>query len=248
MPVLNRLCPATLTGLSFVVLAACTEAPDSKQEFERFVERAADRFGTSDTSTDTGDTSTDGSGDTDCEPAPFDAVGTYLLGVNVFPLDRNDERPLLFETEVTAEADGQFTFSFQPLSTDEVIAVDGTRTPRENPRQPVGAPVIVPDIAISEAGGFALTIADIRVVGDANPHTGRDILADINLEQAAFRDSNFACGNVTGTVREPIVLSLAPSQFAMGRLGPDGVSATTAVARKCEQGDRVPAPDPICPE
>jgi hypothetical protein len=182
-----------------------------------------------------------------CTPAPFEAVGTYLLGVNVFPLDRRDEHPLLISTEVVADGSGSYTFTFQPLATDDIIADDGSRTPRTTgARAPAGTPIVVPGVAIGADRSFNLTVAGLRIVGEANSLTGRDILADINFVDASFRDSNFACGNVTGQASEPISLSLAPSTFAFQRT--TNFLSATFLADNCDDAAEIPAPPEDCGE
>ena len=182
-----------------------------------------------------------------CTPAPFEAVGTYLLGVNVFPLDRRDEHPLLLSTEVVADGSGSYTFTFQPLATDDIIADDGSRTPRTTgARAPVGTAIVVPGVTIGADRSFNLTVANLRITGEANSLTGRDILADINFVDASFRDSNFACGNVTGQASEPISLSLAPSTFAFQRT--TNFLSATFLADNCDDAAQIPAPPEDCGE
>ena len=183
--------------------------------------------------------------DSDCVSAPFEAEGVYLLAMNLFPLDRRDEHPLLLSTEVVADGSGTYTFTFQPLATDDIIADDGSRTPRPTgAREPVGTPIVVSNVTIGADRTFSLTVAGLRIVGEANSLTGRDILADINFVNATFRDSNFACGDVTGHASEPISLSLAPSTFAFQRTT-DFLSATF-LADNCNDAAEIPAPAEIC--
>jgi hypothetical protein len=169
----------------------------------------------------------------------------YLLGVNIFPLDRRDEHPLLLSTEVVADGFGTYTFTFQPLATDDIIADDGSRTPRtDGARTPVGIPVVVNNVAIAADMSFSLTVPSLRILGEANSLTGRDLLADINLVDASFRDSNFACGNVTGQASEPISLSLAPSTFALQRA--TEFKSAVFLADACSDAGQVPVPAEIC--
>ena len=231
-------------------LTGCT-TPDPEGRLGEFDEAraaaaadAAQDSGNGDTTIDTGADTGAGSGVT-CTPAPFDPVGTYLLGVNVFPLDRRDEHPLLISTEIEADGSGSYTFTFQPLATDDIIADDGSRTPRTTgARAPVGTAIVVSGVTIGDDRSFNLTVAGLRIVGEANSLTGRDILADINFVDASFRDSNFACGNVTGQASEPISLSLAPSTFAFQRTT-DFLSATF-LADNCNDAAEIPAPAEIC--
>ena len=239
---------------AFQLISGCT-TPDPEGRLDDFTEARAEA--NADTGTaDTGGGDTNGSGaDTGedagsgvtCTPAPFNPEGVYLLGVNVFPLDRRDEHPLLLSTEVVADGSGTYTFTFQPLATDDIIADDGSRTPRtEGARAPVGTPIVVPGVVINSDRTFTVTVANLRITGEANSLTGRDILADINLVDASFRDSNFACGNVTGQASEPISLSLAPSTFAFQRTT-DFLSATV-LADACADADQIPAPPEDCGE
>ena len=231
-------------------LTGCT-TPDPEGRLAEFEEArlaaeadAAQDSGNGDTAVDTGSDTGAGSGVT-CTPAPFDPVGTYLLGVNVFPLDRRDEHPLLISTEIEADGSGSYTFTFQPLATDDIIADDGSRTPRTTgARAPVGTAIVVSGVTIGDDRSFNLTVAGLRIVGEANSLTGRDILADINFVNATFRDSNFACGDVTGQASEPISLSLAPSTFAFQRTT-DFLSATF-LADNCNDAAEIPAPAEIC--
>ena len=233
-------------------LTGCT-TPDPEGRLGEFDEAraaaaadAAQDSGNGDTTIDTGADTGSGSGVT-CTPAPFDPVGTYLLGVNVFPLDRRDEHPLLISTEVAADGSGSYTFTFQPLATDDIIADDGSRTPRTTgARAPAGTPIVVTGVTIGDDRSFNLTVAGLRIVGEANSLTGRDILADINFVDASFRDSNFACGNVTGQASEPISLSLAPSTFAFQRAS--NFLSATFLADACNDAEQIPAPPEDCGE
>jgi hypothetical protein len=233
-------------------LTGCT-TPDPEGRLGEFEEArlAAEDTGSADTGAadtafDSGSDAGSGSGVT-CTPAPFDPVGTYLLGVNVFPLDRRDEFPLLISTEVVADGSGSYSFTFQPLATDDIIADDGSRSPRPTgAREPVGAAIVVTGVTIGDDRSFNLTVAGLRIIGEANSLTGRDILADINFVDASFRDSNFACGNVTGQASEPISLSLAPSTFALQR-ATDFLSATF-LADACNDAEQIPAPPEDCGE
>ena len=255
-----RVATALPPALSALLLSAmqlfvgCT-TPDPEgrlDEFAKTYEQAnADSGGTDTGSSDTSGSGSDtgegsGSGVT-CTPAPFEAEGVYLLGVNVFPLDRRDEHPLLLSTEVVADGSGTYTFTFQPLATDDMIADDGSRPPRtEGARAPVGTPIVVPGVVINSDRTFTVAVTSLRITGEANSLTGRDILADINLVNASFRDSNFACGDVTGQASEPISLNLAPSTFAFQRTT-DFLSATV-LADACADADQIAAPPEDCGE
>ncbi len=144
------------------------------------------------------------------------------------PLDRPAEKPLIIRVEVTREEDLQYTFSFQPIATDLVLDADNNLVPRTQtgspgdedyspaPRDDVGTPIVVPDVAIAEDGSFSVTVAAIRIEGFANALTYRDILADLTLT-GRFLDGNLGCGDVTGMSSEPIRLNLESSTFGFIR-------------------------------
>ena len=111
-------------------------------------------------------------------------------------------------------------------------------------RAAVGTPIVVPGVTIGDDRSFSLTVAGLRIVGEANSITGRDVLADINFVNASFRDSNFACGDVTGQASEPISLSLAPSTFAFQRT--TNFLAATFLADNCNDADEIAAPAEDC--
>jgi hypothetical protein len=154
---------------------------------------------------------TDPSIDT-CEA--FDPAGTWLLALST-TLDR--ERPLLLELEVTA-AGGAYDFLFQPLATDEAIDADtGGRAPRDNPRVPVGDAIETTGVSVNlTSGAFAVIATGLTFVDDANPITGRAIRGDVTL-MGSFLANDWACGDVTGSIVEPITVPLAGSTFAIIR-------------------------------
>lgn len=177
--------------------------------------------------------------DCGCEPPAFDPVGVYFLAISA-TLDR--EKPLFVETTVVAEGDG-YAVTFQPLATDEAINDDGSTTPRANPRVPVGSPIAGTNVSIGTDGTFAATAADITVVGDANPLTGRDIRGTINLSgrfpetsfpEGTTRSSDGVCGDVTGEIVEPLTLNLNGSTFAMVRIDDADPNEVDPVVYTCD--------------
>jgi hypothetical protein len=205
-------------------LAACA-SPDPEAVMAEFVDRTTIPDAGSDAASDvTGDV------DPDAEVCAIDSpAGRFLLSLIVTPLDRQQLSPLMVDLTVVPEDDGQYTFNFQPIATDFIL-VDQQRQPRvaqgnpgeegysPAPREAVGAPITVNDIAIDEAGAFTVSVVDIRVVGFANALTFRDILADLTLS-GSLRSNDVGCGDVTGTGKEPIPnLNLNTSVFGMIRV------------------------------
>lgn len=227
-------------------LTAC-ESPDPEASMEAFVERTTVEDAGADI---TPDVPTDV--DPDAEVCTIDALeGRYLLSIIVTPLDRQQVSPLNVDLTVVPEDDGQYTFNFQPIATDFIL-VSGERQPRvaqgnpgdedysPEPRAAVGEPITVTDIAISETGAFTVAVVDIRVVGLANALTFRDILADLTLT-GSFRSNNVACGDITGTGKEPIPnLNLNTSVFGMIRVE-DPQTYTDPIVISCASQQAVDA-------
>ncbi len=138
-----------------------------------------------------------------------DITGVYLVALETVAAPG---LPLQFIGEVTAEVDmitgdGTIEVEFQPLSLDQ-----GSST---EPREEVGEPIVI-DSDVT-AGSFTLTFGMTNVTGAANPLTGADILADIEL-QGSIRGMDGWCGQVVGEVISPIALNLEGSTFASMRL------------------------------
>lgn len=223
-------------ALFHLAVFGCT-SPDPETSFNDFGERviARDDVG-EDTTEDVGvdvvedaatDTVADGSG---CELPPVDPSGSYLLAVWVkaFPT----KPPLLLEVTVSEGASG-YTFSFQPLTND--FDVEGNAA--ADPRQPVGEPVVVEGVVVAD-DAFELVANDVVIDGDANPITGREIRANIELI-GSWEHNNFVCGAVDGAATEPTPVSLRNSTFGMIRT--DDVTTVNPVAINCDAD--VPAPE-----
>ncbi len=121
--------------------------------------------------------------------------------------------PLQFYTTVVFTPVGQggtVSLNLQPLSLDQ-----GETT---TPRQPVGDLLELGPVDVTAAGSFELPIAEpVMVTGAANPITGGDIVATLNLS-AAIQGEDIFCGTVTGMVTAPLMLDLLGSTFAAVRV------------------------------
>lgn len=244
---------ALSTLLAFAVQGCAT--PDADQRFSDYVDRVANH----DTSVDalpdiTADVPQDvptDEGDAPCIPVEveFTPQGTWFLAVSA-NLDR--ARPLYIQVDIVPDGD-DWRFTFQPLSTDEVISEDGTeRTPREDNRQPAGDAFVVPGVAVDAEGNFEVTVENLIVQDEANPITGRLIRGSVTLS-GQFTQDNWACGAVSGQIVEPLSINLNGSTFGMYRgdeafpeLDPIRYRCQDAPAAppvECEEPD--PGPDPV---
>jgi hypothetical protein len=170
--------------------------------------------GPSTTSAGPGSTTTTGADDTtgvldttaDTTTAgPLDLEDTYLLAVSP---SLSPQTPLQFRAVVTAKGDELF-LGAQPLSLD----VGSTTEPREV----LPEPMIVLMTDLGPDGSFVLEFGEQQIPGQANPITGSDIVATMELT-GSFTDPTFACGTADGEVFAPIQASLLGSTFAMHRL------------------------------
>lgn len=139
-----------------------------------------------------------------------DINGDFLLalGAVIAP-----ETPLQFYATVTftPSADGgMVAMLLQPLSLDPLATTV--------PRVPVGDALSVGPVPVTAAGSFELPIQEpVMVSGMANPITGSDIVATLNLS-ASIQSEDLFCGTVTGMVTAPLMLDLTGSTFAAVRV------------------------------
>jgi len=248
--------PGACALTASLVLGGCA-SPDPEARFDEYLETLDS--GTTDTGvTDTGGTDTgvdpdtggtDTGGDAGaCIERRANAEGVWFMAISA-SIDR--ENPLYLEVTVTQDGD-TLDFSFQPLSTD--IATDPEtfeQTPRENPRQPVGDPVVVTGVTYEADGSFELLAENLVVSLEANPITPSQITGDVEL-YGSFLNDDTSCGRVGGTVQGTTTVPLSnpqgepASDFAMFRLT-DEIAATDfdPVLYTCGQvGEVEPPCDP----
>lgn len=139
-----------------------------------------------------------------------DINGTFLLALSAVIAA---EYPLQFYTTVTfvpTPEGGTVTLELQPLSLDPQTTT--------TPRQPVGDALTVGPAMVNASGSFELPITEpVMVTGEANPITGSDIVATLNLS-ASIQSEDLFCGTVTGMVTSPLELDLVGSTFAAVRV------------------------------
>jgi hypothetical protein len=135
----------------------------------------------------------------------FDWSGRYLLALSTVLAP---DQPLLFA--VDAEVSSDLTtadLELQPLTTDD----------DDEPRTAVGESFRLNDIAYDKEGTFSADLGEVAVPGRANPITGADIVAQVQLvartRAASADEDGFFCGEVSGMVVRPLTYDLAGSTF-----------------------------------
>lgn len=178
-----------------LVAASSAGCVDPEQRYEDFIERTAE-IRTRDAGS--------------MEPSDrFDWSGHYLLALST---TLAPDSPLLFSVDAEISDDlTRIGLQLQPLTTDA----------DDEPRTAIGDPFEVTDIAYEEDGTFSADLGDVSVPGRANPITGSDIVANVQLtartRAAADDQPAVFCGQVAGMVTEPIELDLAGSSFGAVR-------------------------------
>lgn len=151
----------------------------------------------------------------------FDWSGSYLLALST---TLSADSPLLFAVDAELSEDlERIELTLQPLTTDG----------DDEPRTPIGDSFGISDIAYEEDGTFSADLGDVSVPGRANPITGSDIVASVQLSARTqdARDERpiIFCGQVSGMVVEPIALDLSGSRF--GAVRTDDVAGAEPLLR-----------------
>ena len=139
----------------------------------------------------------------------FDWSGRYLLALSTVLAP---DQPLLFEVEAEVSSDLEtIELDLQPLTTQD----------DEAPRTPVGESIRLADITYEVEGTFSADLGDVAVPGRANPITGSDIVASVQLvartRAGEGEDDGIFCGEVSGMVIQPLMYDLAGSTFGAVR-------------------------------
>jgi len=181
--------------------------PDPEARYDAFIDRTADMR--------TGDAGPEMGAER------FDFSGSYLVALAI-TIDPG--KPILLAGEATVAPDlTSVDLTFQPLSTDQ----------DPEPRSPVGESISVAGVAYTPDGTFKAELGEVTVPGRANPITGSDIVASVTVDASAHPSSGdraaYFCGQVSGTVRSPIMLDLAGS--TLGAVAADNVSGVEPLSR-----------------
>ena len=164
-----------------------------------------------------------------------DFSGRYFLAIAT---SLAPTTPLYFDTTVTVDENFMVNFSFQPVKTD--LDPTAGNDPRSDARTPVGDPIVVENVQLTEEGTFSVTLTDANVAGSANPISGGDIVATIELSGFVTSATTF-CGTAAGEVSQPTLLNLAGSTFGAGIIDDDSIGTFEPIP-KCE-GGVIPEPD-----
>ena len=190
-----------LGGLGVITLLAGCPSPEAEGRYDEFTDK------TQDTRDDAASVKMDVAG------TLVDVTGTFHFSLTATPVAPTTPFQFIATTVYTPNdaGGGQLDIALQPLSL-EILA---TNTPREF----VGDPIEL-SFAVDEAGAFDADIGEINLIGEANPVTGSDIVATMQL-QGAIQDENVYCGNVGGMVTVPANIDLTGSTFAAIRINPE---------------------------
>ncbi|MEM6290803.1 MAG: hypothetical protein AAGA54_06040 [Myxococcota bacterium] len=151
-----------------------------------------------------------------------DVTGTFHFSLTPTPVSSTTPFQFIAETTFTPTDDGggELVFDLQPLSLD----VGSTSSPREF----VGS-VITVTTQVDAGGAFMQDLGEVTLEGAANPITGSNILATLQLT-GAIQDEDVYCGIVNGMVTMPISLDLSGSTFAAVRINPEDAMNPAALA------------------
>ncbi len=139
--------------------------------------------------------------------------------------------PLQFVATVDLElapdgSGGTMTLELQPLSLDP----GQTLTPRE----PVGDPFVLSDIAVDAAGTFVIDTGEVMLPGPSNPISGSPIVATLILN-GNIQNEDLWCGTADGMVTSPINNPLEGSTFGAVRIE-DAANLPDEIVAMCPQG------------
>lgn len=190
---------ALLAGLP---LLGC---PDPKASMDDFLERSPVR----DAEIDLAPPDTGGA-------AGLDLDGQYLFSFSTF---LRPDFPILFVATITyaaadaptAEKAGSIDLILQPLYCKNETGGTPVCT-----RELAGAPLPKFHFDVAEDGRFDADLGGVTVTGDANPVSGRDIVATLVLH--GYAKDREICGGVTGKVTAPITADLENGQNRFGTI------------------------------
>lgn len=150
----------------------------------------------------------------DTAQEPLLTPGTYFAALTAVPVASSTPFQLLADITVDGNA---MTLEFTYLSLDVLSTT--------SPREPVGMSFQVNDVSIEEDGAFSFPLA-LSIPGAANPITGSDIQAEVELN-GDIVDGKL-CAAVAGMVTVPANIDLTGSTFAA--IPVDGPEARPDVA------------------
>ena len=211
----NRIIPMSryfslLAAVPLAGLLTGCPSPDAEGRYDGFVDKTQDdRDDAATVKMDVGGTLAD-------------VTGTFHFSLTPTPVSATTPFQFIATTTFTASdgGGGQLDVDLQPLSLD--ILATGT------PREFVGD-IISLSFPVDEAGAFDADLGEITLVGQANPVTGSDIIATLQLT-GAIQDEDVYCGIVGGMVTVPANIDLTGSTFAAIRINPEDATNPMALA------------------
>ncbi len=183
-----------------ILLAGCP-SPEVEERYDEFGEK------TQDIRDDAASVKMDVAG------TLVDVTGTFHFSLTATPVAPTTPFQFIATTTFTPDdaGGGQLDLELQPLS----LGLGQTNNPRE-----FTGDAIPLSFTVDEAGTFDADLGEINLIGAANPVTGSDIVATMQL-QGAIQDENVYCGNVGGMVTVPANIDLTGSTFAAIRINPE---------------------------
>ncbi len=129
--------------------------------------------------------------------ADGEILGSYLFGLS---LTLAPTKPILYRADLTVVS-GTLSVSAVPLDTHDRTTI-------------VGPPV---SMVSDPIGGGSLHVSSTTIVvpGPANPITGSELTADVELQGEMSCVELFYCGDLLGLVTKPATLDLGGSTFTL---------------------------------
>ncbi len=154
-----------------------------------------------------------------------DVTGEFALFIST-PI--SPDQPLVFLATATMELGsdgGVLDLSVQPVVGDPKPLAECPE-----PGTPVGAPLVLEDVAVDLDGNFTADFGEREVEGCGNSLSGSDITATLKLIGTTLTEDKF-CGIMEGAATKPFPLPLDGSKWGAVRVEP---------------GAAMPAPDVEC--
>jgi hypothetical protein len=178
-----------------------------------------------------------GDGDGDGDAGIPDMTGTFLFALET---SLGPDLPLQFATEISnmviaddgTGATADFTFIPLSLAQGETLI----------PRACLDETLTYEGVVFDADGNFQIDMGYVMVSGEANPISGFDIEALLNVI-GHIEHPDAMCGELEGMVVNPLVFDLAGSTFGAIRLDNDGCAAGTLPTSFPYRCNMVPPPD-----
>lgn len=189
---------ALVTGLFIGLVAALAGCPDPGEEFDEFVKRHADIYGT------TVGAGASGVGGSCTPPAAGEVDGEYLFSL-VVQLSATKPAPLKATlTTMDGAAGLEFTLDLQPLNAEDRVTE-------------VGTPFSVGPFPVSSDGSFDSDWGTITVPGETNPISASELVAELQVA-GRICPGDFFCGIAGGMVTSPAPIDISGSTWTMESL------------------------------